>query len=140
MADGTRIQVPVGLEKLLFLAAEDGAFRERLLDDWRAVAAQIGVDLRPSEIGILATADRNLLARMIDGIVPSNPKRRRFMNAVAAAVTSLAAGTVLIDAGCGEVVTKGMGPGVDAGTDADTDVDTDTDTDAGPDGGDTGSD
>jgi hypothetical protein len=130
------VRVPVGLEKLLFLAAEDEGFRERLLHDWRNAAAAADIDLRPSEIATLEAANRELLARMIDGIVPSNPRRRRFMGLVAAVATSLAAGTVLIDAGCGEVVSKGCDPG----TDADGDADGDTDDDAGPDAGDTDSD
>lgn len=125
------IRVPVGLEKLLFLAAEDEAFRLGLLRDWRGAAAAAGIDLRPSELAVLEAADRELLARMIDGIVPSNPKRRRFMGLVAAVATSLAAGTVLIQAGCGDTVSRGIGPGVDAGTGTDTEIDDDGGADAG---------
>jgi hypothetical protein len=127
-----KISVPVGLEKLLYLAADDPSFRRRLLDDWRLTVEAAGVSLRPSERAILETGDRDMLARMIDGIVPANPKRRKFMGLVAAAVTSLAAGT----AGC--IDTDSTNYGVDAGVGPDLDADTDTDTDdGGLDSGDT---
>jgi hypothetical protein len=42
-----------------------------------------------------ATPER-VLAAMIRGIVPTNPRRRKFMGVVAAAATSVAAGTAFI--------------------------------------------
>jgi len=132
---GGKVSVPVGLEKLLYLAADDPSFRRRLLDDWRAAAGGMGIRMRPSELAILETADRDMLARMIDGIVPSNPRRRKFMGLVAAAVTSLAAGT----AGCSGCVESDTPLNyADAGVGPDGDVDADTDSDdGGMDGGDT---
>ena len=134
----TKIKIPVGLEKLLYLAADNPAFKNKLLDDWHAAAVESGVKLRPSEGAILATAHRDTISRMIDSIVPSNPRRRRFMGRIAAAAASLAAGTVLVSGGCdADSVSRGVGPGVDIDTDTDsgdagsTDTDTDTiDTDS----------
>ena len=127
----TKIRIPVGLEKLLYLAADNPTFKNKLLDDWHAAAVEAGVKLRPSEGAILATAHRDTISRMIDSIVPSNPRRRRFMGRIAAAAASLAAGTVLVSGGCdSDSVSRGVGPGVDIDTDTDSDMDAgDTDSD-----------
>jgi hypothetical protein len=144
-----KIKVPVGLEKALFHAARDDRFKARLLADPQAAISEQGIALRPSEAAILTAISPAGLETMIAGIVPHNPKRRRFMGLVTAAAASLAAGTVA--SGCGDdddstVDTDTMEGGVDAGANPDTDtVDTDTvdtdnpDTDldggAGPDAG-----
>ena len=87
--------------------------------------------LRPSERAVLEAAPPAALAAMIDRIDASNPRRRKFMNLVAAAATSLAAGTALV--GCvGELggARDDVDTDADASEDADV-VDTDTDTYAG---------
>jgi hypothetical protein len=137
-----RVQVPVGLEKILYLAARDPELRERLLADSKGTIAALGVQLRPSEQAMLEAAPRAVLAAMIDRVVPANPRKRRFMNLVAAAATSLAAGTALpaCDTVDHDAVNNmdsgGDGPDIDTDTDADAGqdadvVDTDTDTYAG---------
>ncbi len=116
-----RVQVPVGLEKLLYLAARDPAFRARLLEEPFAAAESVSVTLRESERAMLEVAPRASLAAMIDGVAPANPRRRRFLGLVASAAASLAAGTVSCDqAGC--VQSAGIGP-EDAAADADEDAD-----------------
>ena len=50
---------------------------------------------------MLSVATDDALEAMIARIVPTNPKKRKFMSLVAAAATSLAAGTVLVAGGCG---------------------------------------
>jgi hypothetical protein len=119
---GNKIQVPVGLEKALYHAARDEEFKAQLLADPAAAIESSGIRLRASEAAMLAY------------LVPENPKRRKFMGLVAAAATSLAAGTAVIscDGASGDVLSKGAT--------GDTDVDGDTDTtdgDAGSDAGDT---
>jgi len=127
------LQVPVGVEKLLYLAARDEGFKQRLLEDRAAALAESGVKLRPSEAAVLGAIDATSLDAMIAGIVPTNPRRRKFMGLVAVAATSLAAGTAVIscDGASGDVLTKG------STADTDVDGDTDTDQDGGADGGDT---
>ena len=139
--DKRKIQVPVGLEKLLYVAARDDSFKARLLADPSAVAAEAGVALRDSEVAMLSAITPVALDAMIASLVPENPRRRKFMGLVAAAAASLAAGTVA--AGCGD---DDDDDDTDTGTDdtdtvdtetetgwegatSDTDVDTDTDTD-----------
>ena len=131
-----KVRVPVGLEKLLYLAARDPDLRERLLADRAGTIAALGVQLRPSERAMLEAAPNAALHSMIDRIDASNPRKRKFMGLVAAAATSLAAGTAL--PACDDTVdhdainnkdSGGDGPDVDT----DTDTDTDTDMDAGQD-------
>jgi hypothetical protein len=132
-----KVAVPVGLEKILYLAARDPELRRRLLEDRAATIGALGVRLRPSERAMLEAAPVDELEAMIGRIDASNPRRRRFMNVVAAAATSLAAGTAAMSCvSCG-----GVGPDVDAdaGMDAGTDTDTDSDADSDADS-DTGSD
>lgn len=128
-----KIQVPVGVEKLLFFAAQDEAFKERLLADRDAAIEESGVRLRESEAAALRAIDAVALGAMIDSIVAENPRRRKFMGLVAAAATSLAAGTAVIscDGASGDILSKGAtgDTDVDGGTDTDTATDTASDTD-----------
>ena len=140
-----KVQVPVGLEKILFHAARDTSFKKLLLADRDAAIEKSGVSLRPSEHAMLSVATDDALEVMIAKINPSNPKKRKFMGLVAAAATSLAAGTAVIASGCDNVsadnkeygVDAGTGSDIDTDTDTDTDSDTDTEQDAGDDSGDT---
>ncbi len=124
--------MPVGLEKILFHAARDTIFKRLLLADRDAAIEESGVSLRPSERAMLSVATDDALEAMIARINPSNPKKRKFMGLVAAAATSLAAGTVLVAGGCdAQTVVKGStaDEDIDGSVDSgDTDTDTDTDT------------
>jgi hypothetical protein len=122
------VEVPIGLSKLLYLAARDEALKKALLDDRPGTVKRLGVRLRPSEASMLQLVSRDRLEEMIDRIRPENPRKRRFMGIVAAAATSLAAGTVDIGCGC---ESGGIGPdiSVDGGPEAGAD------TDSTPDGG-----
>lgn len=131
-----KVRVPVGLEKVLYLAARDPDLRERLLADRAGTIAALGVALRPSEKAMLEAAPGAALEAMIDRIDASNPRKRKFMNLVAAAATSLAAGTAL--PACDDTVDHDAINNMDSGgdgpdVDTDTDTDTDTDMDAGQD-------
>ena len=94
-------EVPVGLEKVLYLAATEPAFRDALLRDRAAAVRARGIRLRASELSMLELATPEQLASSIDALDTSEASlaRRGFMRAVAGAVT-LAAGSVL--SGCGE--------------------------------------
>ncbi len=101
--------VAVGLEKVLYLAAIDPAFRAALLADREAALVARGLELQASELAMLRLATPAGLAASIDALDTSEAslERRRFMRAVAGAVT-LAAGSVL--SGCGEDKTQGIRP------------------------------
>ncbi len=120
------------MEKILFHAARDTIFKRLLLADRDAAIEKSGVSLRPSERAMLSVATDDALEAMIARINPSNPKKRKFMGLVAAAATSLAAGTVLVAGGCdAQTVVKGStaDEDIDGSVDSgDTDTDTDTDT------------
>jgi len=94
------VKVPVGVEKLLYHATQNPTFRKELLQDRQGAITRSGVQLRPSEEAMLKAVPDAVLERMIDNIIPENPMRRKFMRVVAAAATSLAAGTAV--AGCDE--------------------------------------
>jgi hypothetical protein len=87
------MDVPVGFETLLYRAARDDAFKRQLLAHRPSALAAAGIRLRPSEEAMLSQISDEALARMIAGLVPSNPRGRQFLGKVAAAATSLAAGT-----------------------------------------------
>lgn len=110
-------EVPVGLEKLLYCAAIDPAFRETLLRDRARAATERGVELSPSERSMLGLASEEQLTASIAALDTSEAglARRGFLRAVAGAVT-LAAGSVLT--GCGDEEDKvgGIRPS-DAGPD-----------------------
>lgn len=90
---GNTVQVPVGLEMLLYRAAKDEAFKRQLLAERGAAIGASGVSLLPSERAILGAISDQALVGMIDRVRPNNPRGRSFMTKVATAVTTLAAGT-----------------------------------------------
>ena len=116
-----QIEVPVGLEQLLFLAAQDETLKADLLADRNGTVERLGVQLRPTEATTLGSVSDAALQAMIERIRPDNPKQRRIMRLVAATVTSLAAGTAVI--ACDESdqpPTRGVDPGTEVdGPDAD---------------------
>ena len=100
-------QVPVGMERILYLAATDASFFQALLQDREAATATLG--LRPSERAVLLAVPENQLRAAILGVDVSagNLARRAFMGAVAASAATVAAATTL---GCGDDVSKGIRP------------------------------
>ncbi len=128
--------IPVGVEKILLAAATDPALREALLRERAGVAKTLGIELSSEEEAILQSAPEPTLRAMISGIRTPDHRRRRFMQAVAAASAAAlvrcdeddADGVPLMDAG-------GARPD-DAGPDADATPQGDADlTDAAPDTG-----
>jgi hypothetical protein len=132
-----KLEIPVGLEKLLYLAARDPEIEPRLIEERGALATELGIRLRPSEQATLAAIPDASLRAMIHSLVPENPRRRRLMKVVAAAAASLAAGTATVGCDIFDHQTKGcsgddmIDGSFDAGGDTDTDSDTaDADTDS----------
>lgn len=124
-----RVSVPVGIEKILYLAATDTEFRERLEHDREGVVSDPRLGLRGDEAAILRGVSAQQLAVMIDNIDPTKHGRRRFIQSVAACAASLAAGTVVVS--CGDdvdTVTRGATGGT-----IDSDVDISHGMDAGGD-------
>jgi hypothetical protein len=93
--DDPDIEVPVGVEMLLYRAARNPQFKQQLLDDRAGAIADSGVRLRASERAALQNVSPQVLCNMIERLRPANLRGRRFMTKVAAAVTSLAAGTAM---------------------------------------------
>jgi hypothetical protein len=120
-----RLRVPVGIEKLLYLAARDPELERRLIEKRAALAAELGVGLRLSERETLEQVPEAGLRAMIRALVPENPRRRRMMRVVAAAAASLAAGTATI--GCDAWDGQGKGCTMDADVDGSFDAAADTD-------------
>ena len=99
--------VPVGMERIIYLAATDPGFYQALMDD--RVAAAKGMGLRASERAVLFTVPVAQLRAAIEGVdaSESNVARRAFLGAVAASATTVAAAATL---GCGDDVSKGIRP------------------------------
>jgi len=94
--------VPVGLEKVLYLAASDPLFKEELLKD-RTMAAQArGLKLRHSEQAVLQSTPEAQLLAIINSLDVSsdNVGRRGFLRSVAASTAAVAAGANL--GACGD--------------------------------------
>jgi hypothetical protein len=113
--------VPVGLERVLFLAATDAGFRQALLRKRDAAADERGLPLLESERTALKVASPGQLEAAIRGLDVSAPslERRGFMRSVAASAVTLAAVNAL--SGCSDltpIAIAGVGDGrigVDAG-------------------------
>jgi len=112
-----QVQIPVGVERVLFLAASDEAFCQDLLTDRDAALDSCGLKLRDSERAMLRmTTDEQLQASInaLD-ITPSAVQRRGFLKAVAVSAATLAAANAL--GGCGDDadVKVDTGPDMKAG-------------------------
>ena len=106
-------RVPVGVEKVLFLAATDEGFREALLQDRDRAVEQQGLSLRDSERALLAAVSNEQLCVAIDGMDTSAPnvRRRTFMRVVAASAATVASAAAL---GCSDDgVATGIRPDMD---------------------------
>lgn len=107
MASSTR-NISVGIERVLYAAASDSAFRESLLKDRQGALKQRGIELLDSEQALLLAIPGVQLEASIDSldVSPTNVERRRFLGAVALSSVSVAVGV-----GCGEEASQGIRPG-----------------------------
>jgi hypothetical protein len=95
------VKIAAGVEKLLYLAANDDELRAALLADRATALERCGVSLSDSERAMLISTPAAQLEATINAldIRPQNVERRRFLRAVAA---SAAAVTVGAAAACGD--------------------------------------
>lgn len=112
--------VPVGVERVLYMAASDAAFRSALEQDRDTALADPSLQLRPSELAMLRAISAEQLSAAIASVDvrPQNVERRQFLRAVAVSTLTLAAGGAVSGAaGCGDEASPpdGQGWGVDAG-------------------------
>jgi hypothetical protein len=98
--------VPTGIQRLLYLAAADEAFR-RVLCERRAGAAEAaGVELTASEAAILGAVTDAQLEAMIASIPPPPVERRSFLRETAASAV-LALGGAALATTCTASCTRG---------------------------------
>lgn len=95
-------EVPIGLERLLGLAAVDDRLAAELARDPVALAEGCGIVLEPTELTVLTATPPGGLLRMLDGLRAglAEPARREFMKRAAVAVTALLAVSGAAAAGC----------------------------------------
>ncbi len=110
-----RISIPVGIEKVLYKAAIDPAFKRFLIADRMKAVESENMRLSPSEMLIFRNVSDSALRTMISMIRPKKHGTRKLMKAVAAAVVTLTAGTAGM--GCDD-----GGPSGDAVEDEVTDL------------------
>jgi hypothetical protein len=93
----TMVEVPIGIEKVLYIAATEPGFRRDLLEDREAALRARDLELRSTELAMLRATPAEQLEAAIEGLDVSEQGsgRRRFMRTVAAAAVTLAAGEVL---------------------------------------------
>ncbi len=123
-------RVPVGVERVLYMAATDPAFREALMADRAGAVQRAGLPLRDSELALLAAVPRPQLQAAIDGMdtTQTNVQRRTFMRVVAASAATVASATAL---GCSEDVATGIRPDMKDDTSTQVDASDDSGEDAG---------
>ena len=95
-------EVPIGIERLLGLAAVDDHLAAELERDPVALAEGCGIVLEPTELTVLKATPPSALRGMLDGIRAglAEPARREFMKRAAIAVTALLAASTAAVAGC----------------------------------------
>jgi len=94
-AAGASFPVPVGLQRLLRLAAVEAAFLEELVVKRAEVAGPAGVELTPSERAILEAAPEEQLRAMARAVPPPEPTRRDFLRKTAATAVVLLGGAAI---------------------------------------------
>jgi hypothetical protein len=94
-------EVPIGVEKVLYLAATDAEFHGALLSDRGQALARGDLALSGAERAILESVPDEQLREMVGRIDPEAHGRRKFIRKVAAAAIGLAATTAVVES-CGE--------------------------------------
>ncbi|MFH1434430.1 MAG: hypothetical protein ABIJ56_01820, partial [Pseudomonadota bacterium] len=106
------LSIPVGIEKVLYKAAVDPAFKKLLVADRMKAVESESMGLSPSEVLIFRNVSDSALRTMIGRIRPKKHGRRKLMKAVAAAVVTLATGTASISCDEGLGTSDGISPDV----------------------------
>lgn len=106
--------VPVGIQRLLRLAAIDPLFRAQLFEKRDAVARAAGVELTETERLVLRAASESQLVAMAEHLAPPPSPRRDFFLQTAATAAALLGGAALVSSeGCA----RGARPDVPPATD-----------------------
>ena len=79
-----QIEVPVGLEQLLYLAARDEELKAELLSDRDGTLKRLDVRLSPTEINIVQSVSEAELNAIIERIRPDSPNGPKLMDLIAA--------------------------------------------------------
>ena len=91
---------PIGVERVLYAAATDDAFRKRLLDDRHAALEASPFTLSNTERALLSSIPNDQLAAAIAAldVRPANVRRRAVLSVVATSAAGLA--TLQLASGC----------------------------------------
>ncbi len=97
----TEAEIPIGMERLLGLAAVDERLAEELERNPAELAEECGIVLEPTELTVLTATPASALRRMLDGIRKglAEPDRRQFIQRAALIATALF-GAGVAGAGC----------------------------------------
>ncbi len=112
-SEGAYHEVPIGMERLLGLAAVDDRLAEELERDPLALADGCGITLEVTERAMLAATPPAALRSMLSGIRVglAPPDRREFMQNAAVIVAALAVGGVAAVSGCKKTTPEPSAPG-----------------------------
>jgi hypothetical protein len=91
------VNIPAGIEKILYLASTDRAFKARLLEDRSGAIEGRRISLTATESAVLGSVSNETLGNMIDQIRPRMHGKRRFMRAVAGEDEGPAPGDVVTE-------------------------------------------
>jgi hypothetical protein len=119
------MSIPANIEKMLYRAAVDEAFKEALMADRKGTIAAHRISLTASESAILECVPDGTLLTMIEQIRPKMHGKRRFMRAVAVAAVTLATGTAGV--ACEEAQPAGITPDVPEEVEGDVPEEVDSD-------------
>ena len=103
------VEIPVGIERALYLAAKNPAFRKKLLEDRSGAIERAGLRLTSVETMVLESLPQGTMASIIDRLAVQDRTRRGFMKKVAASMVTLAAGSAT--SGCSDDWTEDEGDG-----------------------------
>jgi hypothetical protein len=96
--------LPLNVERLLIRAALSSDFRQRLMADREAAAAEAGIELLPEERALLSHISDATLSTTIDRVIlPPLPRRRFLKRPAASVVLALAGSAVLLQSACGGI-------------------------------------
>jgi hypothetical protein len=94
--------LPLNIERLLIHAALSHEFRQRLLADREAAAAEAGIGLLPEERALLSHIRDETLEITIDRVIMPPVSRRKFLKRAASSVVlALTGSALLMQAACG---------------------------------------
>jgi len=100
------VRIPIGVEKLLTLAAADSEFRRELVRDRAAAVERSGYVVQSTELAVLASVSDAQLEAMISRIDVKRHSKRDFMRSVANVALAAAASGALLTACKGEPPTS----------------------------------